>query len=114
MRDISSLQEIVKLYGLRGIAAYAHHAQILGQENAEIYQFTTKTLTLLGRSQMELGERVQLAPECGRINLLAMEALIAAILNILAIQSRLRCHRGTMRANASWYQAMTSGIWRKY
>jgi len=72
--DIRSLQEIV-LYGLRGIAAYAHHAQILGQENAEIYQFMTKTLTLLGRSQMELGEWVQLALECGRINLLAMEAL---------------------------------------
>jgi hydroxylamine reductase len=72
--DIRSLQEIL-LYGLRGIAAYAYHAQILGQENQEIYEFMTRALTTLGHSQMELGEWVQLVLECGRINLLAMEAL---------------------------------------
>ncbi len=72
--DIQSLQEIV-LYGLRGVAAYAYHAQILGEENPEVYAFMSKTLAALGQSQMELGEWVQLAMECGRINLLAMEAL---------------------------------------
>lgn len=72
--DIQSLQEIT-LYGLRGIAAYAYHAQVLGEENPEIYLFMTKTLAALGYSQMELGAWVQLALECGRINLLAMEAL---------------------------------------
>lgn len=72
--DVQSLQEIV-LYGLRGVAAYAYHAEILGEENPEIYAFMSKTLAALGKSQMELGAWVQLALECGRINLLAMEAL---------------------------------------
>ena len=35
-RDIASLQEIL-LQGLKGAAAYAHHALVLGYESDEIY-----------------------------------------------------------------------------
>ncbi|MGI6436118.1 MAG: hydroxylamine reductase [Syntrophomonadaceae bacterium] len=72
--DIRSLQEIL-LYGLRGIAAYAYHAAILGQENPEISAFMSSALVKLKKSKMELSAWVQLVLECGRINLLAMEVL---------------------------------------
>ena len=41
--DIRSLRELL-IYGLKGIAAYAHHAWILGYESDEIYSFIMKGL----------------------------------------------------------------------
>ena len=50
--DVRSLRELL-IYGLKGIAAYADHAAVLGHEDDEIYDFlmealvsTTKDLTL--------------------------------------------------------------------
>jgi hydroxylamine reductase len=50
--DVRSLRELL-IYGLKGIAAYAHHAEVLGKENDTIYSFyvaalvsTTKDLTV--------------------------------------------------------------------
>ncbi len=40
-KDIVSLQEILT-YGLKGTAAYAHHAAILGKENNEVTNFPLK------------------------------------------------------------------------
>lgn len=36
--DVRSLRELL-VYGLKGIAAYAHHAAVLGKEKDEIYKF---------------------------------------------------------------------------
>jgi hydroxylamine reductase len=36
--DVRSLRELL-IYGLKGIAAYAHHAAVLGKEKDEIYKF---------------------------------------------------------------------------
>ncbi len=36
--DIQSLQHIL-LFGIKGVAAYADHAQILGQEDDNVYAF---------------------------------------------------------------------------
>jgi len=41
--DVRSLRELL-VYGLKGIAAYAHHAWVLGYENDEIYSFIMKGL----------------------------------------------------------------------
>ncbi|HOM29018.1 MAG TPA: hydroxylamine reductase [Deltaproteobacteria bacterium] len=41
--DIRSLRELL-VYGLKGIAAYAHHAFVLGFEDAEIYRFIAQGL----------------------------------------------------------------------
>ena len=109
--DIRSLQEIV-LYGC-GDCAYAHHAQILGQENAEIYQFMTRS-GLTGSQPDGTGRVGATGPGAGASICWPWRPWTAAIPNILAIQSRPRCHWGTKRANASWYQAMTSRIWRTY
>jgi hydroxylamine reductase len=42
-QDIRSLRELI-MYGLKGVAAYAHHAAELGQEDGEIYQHIVKAL----------------------------------------------------------------------
>ena len=41
--DVRSLRELL-VYGLKGIAAYAHHAWVLGYESDEIYSFIMKGL----------------------------------------------------------------------
>ena len=41
--DILSLRELL-IYGIRGMAAYADHARILGKESDEIYAYTHKAL----------------------------------------------------------------------
>ncbi|HQO04218.1 MAG TPA: hydroxylamine reductase, partial [Spirochaetota bacterium] len=41
--DVRSLRELL-VYGLKGIAAYASHAEILGYENNEIYSFVMEAL----------------------------------------------------------------------
>ena len=41
--DVRSLRELL-VYGLKGIAAYASHAEVLGYENNEIYSFVMEAL----------------------------------------------------------------------
>lgn len=41
--DVRSLRELL-VYGLKGIAAYASHAEVLGYENSEIYSFVMEAL----------------------------------------------------------------------
>ncbi len=41
--DVRSLRELL-IYGLKGIAAYAHHAEALGYEDANIYSFLIEAL----------------------------------------------------------------------
>jgi hydroxylamine reductase len=75
--DVKSVQEIV-IYGMKGYAAYADHALILGRENDEIYAFTHKALAATLDPALGLMDFVGLAMECGRINLVTMELLSTA------------------------------------
>ena len=72
--DVNSVQEII-LYGMKGYAAYAHHALVIGLENDEIYAFTHKALAAMLDKSLGLMDFVALAMECGRINLVTMELL---------------------------------------
>lgn len=73
--DLNSLQQLL-LYGVRGIAAYAHHAAILGQEDQSVYDFIYEALADLG-SEKDMNEWLTLLMKCGEINLRAMELLDA-------------------------------------
>ena len=75
--DVQSLQQTT-LYGLKGIAAYAHHARTLGQEDPEIYAYLFKALAALEDTSLDLNAWVGLALECGKVNLRTMEILDAA------------------------------------
>ncbi len=72
--DVKSVQEIL-IYGMKGYAAYAHHALVIGLENDEIYAFTHKALAATLDKSLGLMDFVTLAMECGRINLVTMELL---------------------------------------
>ncbi|HZK43996.1 MAG TPA: hydroxylamine reductase [Syntrophomonadaceae bacterium] len=72
--DIKSLQQII-VYGLRGVAAYAHHAEILSHEDDRIYAYMHEALTAVGTAELELDEWIALVLKCGEINLIAMEIL---------------------------------------
>ena len=72
--DVKSMQETL-IYGMKGYAAYADHALILGAENDEIYAFTHKALAATLDMNLGLMDFVTLAMECGRINLVTMELL---------------------------------------
>ena len=74
--DIRSLQHIL-LYGVRGVAAYAHHAYVLGQEDPAIYEFVEQALCASHRADISLDEALGLVLKCGEINLRAMELLDA-------------------------------------
>jgi len=75
--DILSLQHTL-LFGLKGVAAYADHAQILGQEDDQVYAFIQEGLAATLNKDLGLDDWVGLVLKCGEINLRAMELLDAA------------------------------------
>ena len=74
--DVAGLQELI-VYGLKGLAAYADHAQILGKEDDTVYAFIHKTLDRLTQKPTDIGELLQTALAVGEVNLKAMELLDA-------------------------------------
>lgn len=74
--DARSLRELV-LFGLKGIAAYCHHAAMFGKEDEAIYAFIFKALKAMGEKKT-VAELVDLVLECGRTAVLAMALLDAA------------------------------------
>ncbi len=73
--DLRSLKQITA-YGLRGLAAYAEHAAILGQEDNEVYAFVHHAMAAL-TTEMSLEDLVALALKTGEVNIRAMELLDA-------------------------------------
>nr|MBP7323181.1 hydroxylamine reductase [Deltaproteobacteria bacterium] len=74
--DILALQHTL-LFGLKGVCAYADHAQILGQEDDAVYAFIHEGLIAPLNKNLGLNDWVGLVLKCGEINLRAMELLDA-------------------------------------
>jgi len=77
--DIRSLQHTL-LFGIKGICAYAEHAEMLGRTDDAIPAFLHEALAALARNEaaMGLNEWLGLVLKCGEINLKTMELLDAA------------------------------------
>ena len=75
--DILSLRELL-VYGLKGLAAYADHARILGQHDDMVYDFIYQALAATLDDELGVEALVGLALKCGEVNLRAMELLDAA------------------------------------
>ena len=71
--DIRSLKSLI-LFGIRGMAAYAYHAMVLGYENAEVNEFMIKALSILGED-WGMEELLPVVMETGKVNLTCMELL---------------------------------------
>jgi hydroxylamine reductase len=65
------------LFGLKGMAAYADHAQILGQTDAAVFAFFHEALDFLARDN-DAGALTAMALRIGEVNLRVMELLDAA------------------------------------
>lgn len=72
--DVQSLQETT-LYGMKGIAAYAHHARVLGKSDPAIDEYLYRALASMSDTSLDLNAWVGLALECGKANLRTMEIL---------------------------------------
>ena len=75
--DILALQHTL-LFGIKGVCAYADHAQILGQEDDRVYGFIHEALVAPLNKSLTLDDWVNLVLKCGEINLRTMELLDAA------------------------------------
>jgi len=74
--DALSLKHIV-LFGTKGVAAYADHAQILGQEDEKVYAFVHEALAAMLDPNLGVPDLIPMAMKCGEMNLRAMELLDA-------------------------------------
>ncbi|MBU1168324.1 MAG: hydroxylamine reductase [Proteobacteria bacterium] len=74
--DIRSLRELL-VYGVKGLAAYADHAAILGKEDNLIYDFIYEAMAATLDESLGVNELVGLCLKCGEVNIRAMELLDA-------------------------------------
>lgn len=72
--DILGLQEMLT-YGLKGMAAYAHHAWVLGQTDPLVAAFVYEALDYLATGRQSADKLLELCLECGEVNLRVMELL---------------------------------------
>lgn len=63
------------LFGLKGMAAYADHAQILGVEDAEVYGFFHEAMDFLARDHFTLDEALNMSLRVGEVNIKVMAML---------------------------------------
>ena len=75
--DITGLQELLT-YGLKGAAAYADHAQILGKEDESVFAFMHEALDFLTIENPPLNDLLTMNLRCGEISLKVLEILDAA------------------------------------
>ena len=71
--DIRSLKSLI-LFGIRGVAAYAYHAQVLGYEDEEVNAFFYEALKAVG-SKLGMDELLPIVLKVGEINLKVMALL---------------------------------------
>jgi len=72
--DVRSLRELL-IYGLKGMAAYAKHANNLGYDDDGLHAFTQKGLASTLNDSLSVDELVALVLECGKYGVDAMALL---------------------------------------
>jgi hydroxylamine reductase len=84
------------LFGIKGVCAYADHAQILGQTDEALYAFVHECLAAIQDDRLSLDEWIAMVMRCGEAAVKSMELL----------------DRGNKKARPSWFPAMISRTWR--
>lgn len=75
--DVRSLRELV-IYGLKGMAAYAHHAAVLGKRDPAVFAFMHKAMMSTLDDTLGAAELTALALECGSVGVATMALLDSA------------------------------------
>jgi len=73
-KDIRSLQQLL-IYGLKGMAAYAEHAYMLGEKEDDVFAFFHEALAAVNDTPLGVDELVKLNMRCGETNIRVMEML---------------------------------------
>jgi len=74
--DAQALRELL-IYGIKGVAAYADHAWILGKKDEGVYAFIHEALAATLDPSLGVNDYLPLVLRCGEMNLKAMELLDA-------------------------------------
>ena len=72
--DVRSLKSLI-LFGLKGVAAYAHHARVLGYREKVVDDFFFEALNAISSDDLTSDELLSLVLKTGEINLKCMELL---------------------------------------
>ncbi|HHW03436.1 MAG TPA: hydroxylamine reductase [Thermoanaerobacterales bacterium] len=72
--DIRSLRELLT-YGVKGMAAYAEHAYVLGYKDENIFAFMQKALAATTNDDLTADDLVALVMECGKFGVDVMALL---------------------------------------
>ena len=72
--DVRSLKSLI-LFGIRGMAAYAYHAAVLGYTDADVNSFFYKALFAVGMDDWGMDELLPIVMEAGEVNLKCMALL---------------------------------------
>ena len=72
--DVRSLRELI-VYGLKGVAAYAHHAAVLGQRDDAVFAFMHKGIAATLDDSLSADALTALVLECGSTGVAVMALL---------------------------------------
>jgi hydroxylamine reductase len=72
--DVTSLRSLI-LFGLKGMAAYADHARILGKEDPVVTHFFSEGLSAIRNNTLTANDLIALTLKTGEVNLRCMELL---------------------------------------
>ncbi len=72
--DIRSLKSLI-LFGLKGMAAYAYHALVLGYSDQEVNRFFYKGMRAVGLKKVDMETLLPIVMETGEVNLKCMALL---------------------------------------
>lgn len=72
--DVRSLKSLI-LFGIRGMAAYAYHAAVLGYTDDDVNKFFYKALFAVGMDDWGMDELLPIVMEVGEVNLKCMALL---------------------------------------
>jgi hydroxylamine reductase len=97
--NILSLKHTL-LYGVKGVAAYADHAEILGQQDDKIPAFIHEALAAMLRNDLTLNDWVGYVLKCGEINLRTMEILDTANTTAYGLPVPTKVSLGTKKGKA--------------
>ena len=82
--NVRSLKSLI-LFGIRGIAAYAYHADVLGYSDEAIFKFIIKALAIIGEDDVNSDELLPIVMETGKVNFICMELLDKANTTIFGV-----------------------------
>jgi hydroxylamine reductase len=74
--DLNGLHWLL-IYGLKGVAAYAYHAYLLGKKDDKVFEFIQQGFAATLDKSLGISDFVGLVLKCGEINIRAMELLDA-------------------------------------